>query len=64
MFKIITDWFAPFSVHYVNRAGQVEIHKSWSFTDALEWVACSLRDETAIVYRFNRLVASRQTVEG
>ena len=64
MHKLITKLFAPYVVRFIDHAGRTETHRSWTFKDALEWAACSLREESVRVYFFSRLVASRQTVEG
>ena len=56
-------WFSPYTVVFINdTTDETEFHYSWTFKDALEWVACSLREERVIVYKYNEPVVSRLVV--
>ena len=61
--KFLLCWFSPYTVFYIDSFGEmVEVHYSWTFEDALEWTACSLRDEDVGIYRYSELVAVRDAV--
>lgn len=65
--RLLTEWFSPYTIMYVNPYfGDVvyEVHHSWTYKDALEWTACSLRDEEVVIYKYHNLVARRlETLE-
>ena len=65
--RLLTEWFSPYTVMYVNPYfGDVvyEVHHSWTYKDALEWAACSLRDEEVVIYKYHNLVGRRlETLE-
>jgi hypothetical protein len=62
--KVITKWFAPYTVMYIDTYGKIESHHSWTFKDAVEWAACSLREEEVVIYKYHNLVARRlETLE-
>lgn len=65
--RLLTEWFSPYTVMYVNPYfGDVvyEVHHSWAYKDALEWAACSLRDEEVVIYKYHNLVGRRlETLE-
>ena len=71
--RFLLVWFSPYTVMYVEtwwsdedyelQTGLREVHYSWTFKDALEWTACSLRCEDVEIYRYSELVAVRDAVE-
>jgi hypothetical protein len=65
--RLLTEWFSPYTIMYVNPYfGDVvyEVHHSWTYKDALEWTACSLRDEEVVIYKYHNLVGRRlETLE-
>ena len=64
--RLVTKWFAPYTIMYVDPYWETveEVHHAWTFEDALEWAACSLRDEEVVIYKHHNLVASRlETLE-
>jgi hypothetical protein len=65
--RFALKWFSPYTIMYVNPYfGDVvyEVHHSWTFEDALEWAACSLREEEVVIYKYHNLVARRlETLE-
>lgn len=61
--KFLLVWFSPYTVFYTDSHGEMtEVHYSWTFEDALEWTACSLRDEDVEIYYHSKLVAVRDAV--
>ena len=64
--RLVTKWFAPYTIMYVDPYWETveEVHHAWTFEDALEWAACSLRDEEVVIYKHHNLVARRlETLE-
>ena len=65
--KAVTRWFSPYTIMYVGSYygdAVCEVHHSWTFKDALEWTACSLREEEVLIYKYQNLVAYRlETLE-
>jgi len=61
--KLLTKWFAPYTIFFTDCFGRTEIHHSWTLRDALEWTACSLRDEVVCVYKHHNLVAARSIAQ-
>ena len=61
--KFLTIWFSPFTIFYTDRFGRTETHHAWTRSDALEWAACSLRDEVVCVYHHHNLIAARSETE-
>lgn len=59
--RFLTKWFSPYTIMYVDPYWETveEVHHSWTFKDALEWAACSLRDEEVVIYKYHNLVAGR-----
>lgn len=64
--RLMTKWFAPYTIMYVDPYWETveEVHHSWTYGDALEWAACSLRDEEVVIYKHHNLVGRRlETLE-
>lgn len=59
--RFITKHYAPYTVMYVDPYWDTveEVHYSWTFKDAVEWAACSLREEGVVIYKHHNLVAWR-----
>jgi len=57
MLKKFLAWFkytyAPYAVHIVplDRRNDSQVIYAWSRTEAVEWVACSLRDDDVFIVR-------------
>lgn len=55
--NLITKPFAPYKVVFKeftnDGSNKSETHLSWSYSDALEWTACALRNDE-VVYIHNR----------
>ena len=75
MLKKFLAWFkhtyAPYAVHIVplDRRHDSQVVYAWSRTEAIEWVACSLRDDNVYIVRRackvqrHKLIAARAAVE-
>jgi hypothetical protein len=75
MLKKFLAWFkytyAPYAVHIVplDRRHDSQVVYAWSRSEAIEWVACSLRDDNVYVVRRackvqrHKLIAARAAVE-
>lgn len=62
--KFLTVWFSPYTIFYTDCFGRIETHHAWTRAAALEWAACSLRDEVVCVYHHHNLIAARsETLE-
>lgn len=62
--KLITKWFSPYTIFFVDALGRIETHHAWTMQGALEWAACSLRDECVTIYKSGDLIAARsETLE-
>ena len=58
--KVALNWFSPYTTMFVDEFGEVaEVHYSWTLKDAVEWAACSLRDEQVEIYKYHNQVAWR-----
>jgi hypothetical protein len=74
MLKSFLAWFkqtyAPYAVHIVplDRRHDSQVVCAWSRSEAIEWVACSLRDDNVYIVRRackiqpRKLVAARSAV--
>ena len=72
--KTLSAWFkktyAPYAVHIVplDRRHDSQVVYAWSRTEAVQWVACSLRDDNVYIVRRackiqpRKLVAARSAV--
>jgi hypothetical protein len=61
--KFLTVWFSPYTIFFTDRFGRTEIHHSWTLRDAMEWAACSLRDESVCIYKHHNPVAARSITQ-
>jgi hypothetical protein len=61
--KFLTVWFSPYTIFFTDRFGRSEVHYAWTLADALEWAACSLRDEDVCIYKYHNPVAARSITE-
>ena len=62
--KLALKYFSPYTIEIVSIFGDVEVHHSWTWQDATEWVACALREDMVNVWHVNspftsKLVAQR-----
>ena len=66
MYKAIAKWFkvtyAPYHIEYIGYSQLTEVHYAWTYKDAMEWVACSLRCEEANVFKYSKFVSGRSVV--
>ena len=73
--RFVTKHYAPYKIDYYttievphglfgreHKHVTVESHKSWTLRDALEWAACSLREEKVVIYKRHEEVARRGVV--
>jgi hypothetical protein len=66
--KLTLKYFSPYTIEYINEYGETtQVLHAWTRQDALEWTACSLREEAVIVWCANSVftvvpVAVRQAV--
>ena len=48
--KFTLKWFSPYNIEFINEYGDVvQTLHAWTEQDAIEWAACSLRDEAVII---------------
>jgi hypothetical protein len=58
--RFALKWFSPYTTMYIGLDGEVtEVHYSWTYQDAVEWAACSLKEEQVEVYKYHNQVAWR-----
>lgn len=62
--KLALKYFSPYTIEIIDVFGDVEVHHSWTRSDAMEWVACALREDVVDVWCVNspfttKLVAQR-----
>ena len=48
--RFALKWFSPYNIEFINEYGDVvQTLHAWTEQDAIEWAACSLRDEAVII---------------
>jgi hypothetical protein len=48
--RLLTEWFSPYNIEFINEYGDVvQTLHAWTEQDAVEWAACSLREEAVII---------------
>ena len=61
--KFLTKWFSPYTIFFIDSFGQVsEVHYSWTLKGALEWTACSLREEEVEIFKYHNPIAYRSDI--
>lgn len=66
--KLALKYFSPYTIEYGNWLGETtQVLHAWTRQDALEWMACSLREEDAQLWCVNgmftkKLIAVRLAV--
>jgi hypothetical protein len=67
--RFALKWFSPYNIEFINEYGDVvQTLHSWTEQDAVEWAACSLRDEAVIIRKTanifeSHIVLCRSAVE-
>lgn len=63
--RFLTKWFAPYIIFFIDPFGEIsEVHFAWTLKDALEWAACSLREEEVEIFKNHNPIAYRsETLE-
>ena len=64
MFKAISrlalEYFSPYNIEFIDEYGEVtQTLHAWTERDAVEWAACSLRDEAVIIRKTANIFESR-----
>jgi hypothetical protein len=58
--KVMTKLFSPYNIEFINEYGDVvQTLHAWTERDAVEWTACSLRDEAVVVRKTANIFESR-----
>lgn len=67
--KVALKYFSPYTIEFYDPwyGNTTQVLHAWTWKDAMEWVACSLRDESVEVWRVNspftkKIVAVRSPV--
>ena len=48
--RFALKYFSPYNIEFINEYGDVmQTLHAWTERDAIEWAACSLRDEAVII---------------
>ena len=48
--RFALKYFSPYNIEFINEYGDVvQTLHAWTEQDAIEWAACSLRDEAVII---------------
>jgi len=48
--RLLTEWFSPYNIEFINEYGDVvQTLHAWTEQDAVEWAACSLREEAVVI---------------
>jgi hypothetical protein len=67
--RFALKWFSPYNIEFINEYGDVvQTLHAWTEQDAVEWAACSLRDEAVIIRKVanifeSHIVLCRSAVE-
>ena len=58
--KVALQYFSPYNIEFIDEFGEVmQTLHAWTECDALEWAACSLRDEEVIIRKTANIFESR-----
>lgn len=58
--KLALKYFSPYTIEYSNWLGETtQVLHAWTRQDALEWMACSLREEDAELWCVNSMFTKR-----
>ena len=67
--RFALKYFSPYNIEFINEYGDVvQALHAWTEQDAVEWAACSLRDEAVIIRKTanifeSHIVLCRSAVE-
>jgi hypothetical protein len=58
--RLATRLFSPYNIEFINEYGDVvQTLHAWTERDAVEWAACSLREEHVIIRKTANIFESR-----
>ena len=58
--RFALKYFSPYNIEFINEYGDVmQTLHAWTERDAIEWAACSLRDEAVIIRKTANIFESR-----
>ena len=58
--KVALQYFSPYNIEFIDEFGEVtQTLHAWTERDALEWAACSLREEAVIICKTANIFESR-----
>ena len=58
--RLMTKLFSPYNIEFINEYGDVvQTLHAWTERDAVEWAACSLRDEVVVIRKTANIFESR-----
>jgi hypothetical protein len=58
--RLALKYFSPYNIEFIDEFGEVtQTLHAWTERDAIEWAACSLRDETVIIRKTANIFESR-----
>lgn len=58
--RFALKYFSPYNIEFINEYGDVvQTLHAWTEQDAIEWAACSLRDEAVIIRKTANIFESR-----
>jgi hypothetical protein len=58
--KTMTKLFSPYNIEFIDSEGKiVQTLHAWTERDAVEWAACSLRDEAVVIRKTANIFESR-----
>ena len=58
--KVALQYFSPYNIEFIDEFGEMtQTLHAWTERDALEWAACSLRDEVVIIRKTANIFESR-----
>ena len=58
--KTMTKLFSPYNIEFIDSEGKVvQTLHAWTERDAVEWAACSLREEHVIIRKTANIFESR-----
>jgi hypothetical protein len=56
----MTKLFSPYNIEFIDSEGKiVQTLHAWTERDAVEWAACSLRDEAVVIRKTANIFESR-----
>jgi hypothetical protein len=58
--RFALKYFSPYNIEFINEYGDVvQTLHAWTEQDAVEWAACSLREEAVIIRKTANIFESR-----